>query len=259
MIKVDDVDFEISVLDGGLNDIVSFPNLKDVTKTDWAEHDGIEVDLSDPKLDSKKLKVKFLGDVSKLLESISNGAYHTFEFSIGRWMLRLVSCSELNDNIFSLEFADDFPLNDYSYLAPSSNMISQRGYELDGIDLSNYGVAVLDGSDDEILKLPAVKPNLTVNVKNKSGVIYDSKIVKFKEKDVKLKCLMLAKDLTEFWTNYNALLYNLSKPELRSFYFQGYDYDCYYKSQSVSEFSTIGKIWCKFELSIVFTKLGVLR
>ena len=51
--------------------------------------------------------------------------------------------------------------------------VHQSGYELDGIDFSRFGVYVLDGSDDSILKAPNVRPNLTIDIKSVAGVSYD--------------------------------------------------------------------------------------
>ena len=70
---------------------------------------------------------------------------------------------------------------------------------------------------------------------------------------------MRAKNLTEFWRNYNALLFDLVRPGERSLYADstGYEYPCYYKSCSVTEFYPTGKIWFKFDLTLVFTSFRI--
>jgi len=264
------VDYGIFITEGGYNGLLSFPSLKEPDKTDWAERDGIEVDLLNPVLNAKKFSVSFAvksnGDFNGLMALIFNQVYHTFNFAeVGLIKsLRVVSCSDFkgtNNSLrfFSLEFSDDFPLSAYSYQVPVSTQISQRGYELDSNDFSKYGVAILEGSDAEILKPNAVKPNLTVNVKYVSGETYSNDGVVFQSKDVKLKCLLLATNISEFWRNYNALLFDLSKSGLRTIYYSGLGYKCHYKSSSVSRFDMKGRIWCEFEISLVFTKLGVQR
>ena len=48
----------------------------------------------------------------------------------------------------------------------------------------------------------------------------------------------------EFWRNYNALLYDLTRPDERLLFveYTGYEYPCYYKScSSVSSYSHMGK------------------
>jgi hypothetical protein len=258
--------YRVFVAKGGYKELAAFPPLKTVESNDWAEEDGKEFDLSNPVLDTRELSVNFSfhGDDSRFLafiERLSGGAYHDFNFiGIGKaYILRLVSQPGISQastlGNFSLRFADDFPLPGYEYVAPQSGIVSQRGYELDERDLSEYGVTILQGSDTEIEKSPAVKKNLLQNIKSQSGATYDGEKVVFQTKEVKLNCLMRANTLGEFWRNYNALLYDLTRPDERLLYVDatGYEYPCYYKSCSVSEFSSAGKIWFRFTLVLVFT------
>jgi len=249
---------------GNYNELVAFPSLKPVESNNWHEEDGEEVDLSAPALDTRELNIKFAyhgteENFVSFINLLSDGAYHQFNFAeIGKmYQLRLVSQPDMSRastfGVFSLRFADDFPLSGYSYVSPQSNIVPLCGYELDGRDLADYGVRVLQGSMAEIQKIPAVKKNLIVSVRDKSGVVYDGANVTFQAKDVRINCLMRANNLTEFWRNYNALLYDLVRPSERMLYVGSKEYACYYKSCSVSEFSVIGKIWFKFSLNLVFT------
>ena len=65
---------------------------------------------------------------------------------------------------------------------------------------------------------------------------------------------MKAASLTELWRNYNALLYDLVRPEQRLLYSDetGNEYPCHYKSCSVSEFYASDKIWLKFTVTVCF-------
>jgi hypothetical protein len=269
--------YGVIVADGGYNDLVAYPPLKSVESNDWAEEDGIEPDLSSPILDTRELNIKFAatGNAPRFgafVELLSDRAYHTFNFQeIGKtYRLRLVSQSNLSlapdsplslgIQIFTLSFADDFPFEGYTYQSPVSSINQQTGYEIDERDLSEYGVAILKGSEEEILKSPAVKKNLLQNVKSQNGAIYDSEFVVFKTKEVKLNCLMQANTLEEFWRNYHALLYDLTCPEERELYVDatGYTYPCYYKSCSVTGFSPrLRKIWFQFSLTLVFTSFRI--
>jgi hypothetical protein len=258
--------YRVFVTRGGYKELAAFPALKKVESNNWAEEDGEEFDLSSPVLDTRELSVSFsfhTGDArfGAFIEKLSDGAYHDLEFpEISKtYRLRLVSQPDMAQistlGTFSLRFADDFPLSGYSYVAPQSGIVTQRGYELDGRDLSEYGVYVLRGSDAEIEKSPDVKKNLTQNIKNRSGAIYDGENVAYQTKDVKLNCLMLASDMSEFWRNYNALLYDLIRPNERMLYVNstGYEYPCFYKNCTVSEFIPAGKIWFSFSLVLTFT------
>jgi hypothetical protein len=159
-----------------------------------------------------------------------------------------------------LKFADDFPLEGYSYVAPLTSFDSTTGYEIDGTDLGRYGVAVLEGTIAEITKTPTVKQNLLRNIGSKSGAIYDGERVTFQTKDVRLNCLMRATTMEEFWRNYNALLFDLTRPEGRTLYVESQEeeYPCYYKSSAVSRFYPApDKIWLEFGITLVFTSFRV--
>lgn len=264
------VNYGVFITSGGYKELSCFPPLKAVSSIDWGEEDGVEPDLTDPKLDTKEVAIAFAAHrvilVGAFFDLISDKAYHTFDFrEMGRvYKLRLTTQSSLDAKrylqTFTLRFANDFPLPDgYSYVQPQSIMIAQRGYEIDGRSFADYGVCILQGSDNEIEKSPSVKLNLLQNVNSRHGATYDGEVVKFQSKEVKLSCLMRAKNLTEFWRNYNALLFDLVRPSERSLYADstGYEYPCYYKSCSVTEFYPTGKIWFKFDLTLVFTSFRI--
>lgn len=264
--------YGVFITEEGYNPLVAFPPLKAVGSNNWPEEDGEEADLWDPKLDSQEITLKF-GARGRIrtglfIERISDGAYHTFDFkSIGRsYRLRLVSqpSLELTEGLetFSLRLANDFPLSgEYLYQAPACTLVAPSGYELDGRDLAEYGVSILRGSEAEICKSPAAKKNLLQNLKHLHGAIYDQKQVNFQPKDIRLSCLMRARNLDEFWRNYDALLYDLSRPQERILYADktGYEYTCYYKNCSVSRFEPMDKIWLAFELNLAFTSFRVER
>jgi hypothetical protein len=264
-------EYRVFVTDGGYGELVTFAPLKQVENNDWAEDDGAEFDLSAPVLDTRELSVKFAFDgifatFGEFMELLSDMAYHTFDFAaIGRtYRLRLVNHSDFvvsgNIGLFTLRFADDFPLNDYVYAAPVSSIsVPEQGYELDGIDFSEYGVYILKGSAASIQKSPAVKTNLLTNIKSRSGAFYDDEYVKFQTKEVKLNCLMQAATLAELWRNYDALLYDLIRPDERLLYVDsmGEEYPCFYKSNSVEKFAATGRIWLQFSLSLMFTSFRI--
>lgn len=263
-------EFGIFIAEGGYNELLSYAPLKAVESNDWPEEDGQEFDLSAPALDTRELVLKFAAHrvqrVGAFVELLSDHAYHTFDFrSIGRtYKLRLASQSALNLagrlETFSLKFDNDFPLPDnYTYVEPQSDLVAQSGYELDARSLAEYGVYILKGSDAEIQKSPAVKKNLLQNLKGQHGATYDGEVVAFQTKEVKLSCLMRAKTMDEFWRNYNALLYDLIRPGERSLYVDntGYEYPCYYKNCSTTQFHPVGRIWFQFNLTLVFTSFRV--
>lgn len=92
----------------------------------------------------------------------------------------------------------------------------------------------------------------------------------YKERNIVLNCILYADTIAEAWQNYDALLYDLTKVNpnasdvtlagartLRIRTFEE-DVNCYYKSQSVTDFSLSGtSIWIKFNLTLaLFGKIG---
>lgn len=266
---IDSVDiyttYGIFVVANGHNDLVCYPALKDVEQNVWPDEDGIEADLTSPVLDSKEFYLRMAygagGRFDSFIQMLSNGAYHTWLFQeIGRsYMLRLVGQPDLSAlntiGVFTLTLADDYPMKDYTYQAPLSNIVPDTGYQLDGTDLSEYGITVLQGSRNEVMIAPAIKRNLIINIKSSEGAVYDGQAVKFQAKDVRLRCLMRAETLQELWRNYDAFLYDLVRPGERLLYVDdtGYEYPCFYRRAEVSEFYATGKIWLRFDITLTFT------
>ena len=259
-------EFGLGVSEGGYNDLVAFPPLKTVNNNDWQESDGIEADLSAPVLNIHEIAIKFIiwgdnVDLGSFVDLLSDKAYHTFHCrSIGRnCRLRLVSHTNLEWAIrlgfATFRFADDSPLDGYTYLSPVSSIPPTGDYGIDDKLLTDYGVRVLQGSLAAIDKSPDVKTNLLRNIGTQSGAIYDDVRVTYKSKDVKINCLMRAATMTEFWRNHDALLYDLVRSDERRLYVdaRGVEYPCYYKSCQTTDFYADCKIWWEFTLTLVFT------
>lgn len=267
---VDDADVYASygmyVVAGGWNELVAWPSLKSVNYNDWFEENGIQPDLSAPKLDEKTFSIRFSvtskDGYTSFISMLASKPYHTFKCNeIGRsYKLRLVQSSSL-DNIdvlgtATIKFADDFPLDGYSYQSPSKTVsfVSNTSCSIDARQLSEYNAMLLKGSVSDVVRKPAVKEALKRNVSTVKGVIYDEDApVKMKSKDVKLQCLMRADSLDNLWRNYFALLYDLTRPSARSLSVGGAGtYSCFYKSSSVSEFYPTGRVWLKFIINLTF-------
>lgn len=266
---VDDVDvytaYGVYVIDGGWGGLVAFPPLKSVTSNDWQEEDGLECDLSSPVLDTRTVTIKFAvaGDAENLYDFIallSNAAVHEFRCEeIGHtFRLRLVGQSSLEYyeqlGFVALKFADDYPLNGYTYVAPTGGGIAARdGYKLDGVPFSDYGVILLQGTAAEMARVPSVKTALLRNIDTQEGAIYDTDSpVTFKSADIALPCLLRARTLAEMWQNWYALLYNLSLPGERTLYCRSLqrEFPCHYKSCSVTTFSADVPVWVEFTLTL---------
>lgn len=261
-------EYGIFVEKGGYKGVVQMPSFKKLDTTEWEEFDGIEVDLLSPVLDTRQFQIQFcitnIRYAEDFFDDLATGAYHTFLFNeLGKtYRLRMVSNGSFSSFVklgkLTLTFADDFPS------VPSGNIyqlgksgVRQSGYELDGVDFSQFGSYILKGSDDSIRKAANIRENLKIDVKSVAGISYDDEEVHFKSKDVTLKLLIDAEDIDEFWVRWNALFSILIQPEQRTFYFSALpaEYECYYKSNSVSKFEILrdGRIWCEFSVVLVFT------
>lgn len=259
-------EYGIFVEQGGYNQVIQFPAFKTLDTTEWPDDDGIEVDLESPQLNTRTLSIQFcivnIRYAEDLFDELSIGAYHTFEFKDLKrtYRLRMTQNGSFKSKIklgkLTLTFADDFPVipsGEYYPLGKSD--IRQIGYEVDGIDMSQFGAYVLDGTDESIRKAASVRENLKISTKDIAGVIYDNSTVKFKTKDVTLKCLINCTGIDEFWRRYDALFAVLLDADERRFYYSalGNEYQCYYKSMSVSKFDILrnNRVWCEF--SVVLT------
>ena len=269
----------------GYKALIQMPGFKNVTTTEWEEYDGEEADLLNPLLGSKTFGIMFCitdtvgaGD---LYELISDKAYHIFRFvELGKsYKLRLVSTPSYSSFIktgkFTLNFADDFPpvvptdetdidsLDEYTMLLRETPLTStpagfkQKGYTLDDVDFSLFGVYLTEGTIDNLNKAPEVRSNLKTSSKDMAGLKYDDENVNYKAKDAALKLFIHANGIDDFWKRWYALFTALLQPGQRSIYIEDTleDYECYYKSNAVTKFDILpnGKIWCEFSVTMRFT------
>ena len=269
----------------GYKGLIQMPSFKTPESTEWDEFDGAEFDLTDPVLDSKTFPMQFcvlnISQVSDLFYILSDGAYHIFEFrEISRtYKLRLSQNSALSSKVFlgkfTLSFIDDFPPIRYkdgmtsdelsatfpsvlNVLPYSSSVIGEIGYNLDDITFGRFGVHVLDGTYQNILRTPNVRENLKVSIKDRSGVGYDDEDVLYKTKDVQMKLLIRADNITDFWHRWDSLFTILIQPETRKLFSWEIieEFECFYKSNSVTKFDilTNGRVWCEFIVTLTFVE-----
>lgn len=262
------IEYGVFVERYGYKALIQAPPFKSVDSTEWDEYDGAEYDLSEPVLDSKTFAIAFcitdITSASDMFELLSDKAYHTFDFrELGKtFRLRLTSNGSLSSKVklgkMSLSFSDDFPTPDAADPYPErASDVRQSGYELDDIDFARFGVYILNGTDDNILKAPNVRQNLTIDTNGEAGVTYDDEVVMYRPKDVVVKMLIRANDVTTFWKRWNSLFTALIKPETRRLYIDKTveEFDCFYKKCSVSKFDILrnGRVWCEFSVTMTFT------
>lgn len=251
---------------GGYNGLFAFPAMKEPERNDWPEEDGIEVDLSDPKLEAKEVSISFLSDTNSgatdLAAYLSDPGLHTFRIpSLGReWRLRMADHPANTvyplATSFSLKFVEDRPVRPVPERLPSPGLwLPDYRYRLDDVPLSEYGV-VVDESRNALLKNPAVKINMQRKITTIDGQIYDAEHLVFQPKEVTFKCHLKAVSMEAFWGCYDSFLAALVAPGERRLYVEeiGKAYPCHYKKASGWKVLTLcGPVIVQFDLTLVFT------
>lgn len=275
--------YGVVVSDGGLASLVQWPQLKAVESNDWFEEDGLEADLSAPRLASRDVEIPLSlvrgNDILGLLAMIGSRTFHeVYSPDLGMtFRLRYVSCgsvSTVNGDVgtASVTMADDFPLWGFTRngLAPTS--APTCGITVDGRDLSAYGVRVLQGTVDSFRQAAEAKTPLTRDIATRDGLItdgvtgggltvekgtsYDNPALKKSSRSVTVRCLMSRMTAEAFARNWRALLYDLTRPEGRTVTVTALErsFRCYYSSCSVERFySATGGLWCEFSVNLVIT------
>ena len=275
----------------GYDSLIEYPPLKPVRSNNWVEEDGIEPDLSDIKLDSKEVTLKFhcLGvtsHVEGLYALLTSSPLIEISFAeISReFTLRVKSMPSLSYcksfKTITVGFVAVNPLEWCTSDTPSSTLIANDSFKIDGVNISAYGVKVLRGSIDSSIICPDVKQLLVRNISTQDGETYDDNPrvysggqwsqssvhgqVKKTSKEISLHLLLQAQNCAAAWINYDALLSKLVEINshaqditlagARSLYIKELDrtVKCYYKGQSVQKFRLIaGRVWLEFTVTLV--------
>lgn len=253
----------------GYKELIQMPPFKKLDVTEWPEYDGQEVDLIAPVLDSREIQIQFnivnVRYAEDLFLTLSNGAYHDFNFSELKrsYRLRMVSNSSFTQHIrlgkLTITFADDFPFVPAAdYYKDGASNVNQSGYAIDDVAFSQFGIFVLQGTDESVRKAAEVRKALTIDISTLAGLVYDTGDVHFKAKDVTLKLLINSSNVDEFWKRWNSLFTVLLRSGSRVFYFASLStkYGCYYKSNKVTRFDVLrnGHVWCEFDVVLTFNR-----
>ena len=276
----------------GYKTLVEWPATKAVEYNDWQEENGIEADLSALYLESHEAEVIFgiqrdITDIHDFYAFIATNPTVTCTFnSIGitNKTYRVIGLSSLDYVItfgnMRVRLADDAPMEGYEYLAPSVTYpLPTSPFALGSTPFSAYGVRALYGTLGSVVQHGAIKQFLLRSISTKNGSFYDENpklwnaqssswgrssthgTPKHQAVEVNLKCALSAPDKTEFWRNYNAFLYDLTKADTsqtvinrckKTLTADSQSLDCYYEGQTVDDFTIWSdKLLVQFTLSML--------
>lgn len=253
---------------GGFDELIAFPPLKTPPANDWHEERGFDPDLSDPVLDTREVTLR----LSATGQWDYDGTIGMLEVSpvidvrapsIGRsWSLRFIApTGGANASTFGLKFADDTPMQGYTYQPPNAEKerewilsTSRRDdfviTESPKRSFADYGARVLGDVVDEMERRNEVKTGLLRKFSTKPGAFYDKSAMFFeKGGDRQVQLLMRADTLAELWRNYDALLFDLIRPGARRYK----EAPFYYSSCRVDKFiPDEPRPWLQFTLTLTF-------
>ena len=253
---------------GGFDELIAFPPLKTPPANDWHEERGFDPDLSAPVLDTREVTLRLsstdTGDYANTLELLAKTPVVEVRApSIGRsWSLRFIAPTDsAHSSTFGLKFADDTPMQGYTYQPPKAEKecewilsTSRRDdfviTESPKRSFADYGARVLGDVVDEMERRNEVKTGLLRKFSTKPGAFYD-KAAMFCEKggDRQVQLLMRADTLAELWRNYDALLFDLIRPGARRYKKAPF----YYSSCRVDKFiPDEPRPWLQFTLTLTF-------
>lgn len=95
---------------------------------------------------------------------------------------------------------------------------------------TEFGLVIQTGLS-ELLAFPERKKSLENDWREENGKEYDLSLPKFKDKEISLKCAIMANTDVDFWAKYDALFVELSKAEWQELFIHDHTktYNVFYK------------------------------
>lgn len=261
--KINTIDIQANyqtyLLEGNYKDLLCFPALKKLPSNDWVEYYGKEYDTDDPQLDTLSISLSFVSKSNQydaFITFLSAQTYNDFHFEeLDKcFRLRFVGVRKAKKEqgyiTYEATFANDNPLQGYTYIAPNDTLPSS-GFTIDTIDLSKYGIYLLEENESNLLKSYEVKEHLTTNSSAIAGVKYADHNNVFKERTIEILCYM-KQPINRFWKLYEALLYNLSQRGERTINAFGSTFKTIYQKANIKEvILTKDTLRVEFTISLV--------
>ncbi len=258
--------YGVFVEGNGFDGLLGFPAMVPPDSNDWAEEHGIEVDLSEPRLQAREFAMNFAHT------GVAWGMFYEFMSFPGirlinvpalakSWQVRVVEMVRLEGydgvDLLSVKFAEDSIEVPAGYPSANASGLLTSVVSLDGKALDKYGI-ILTGGLDDLAKAPKIKRNLTRTALSINGQEYDSEMVRFAQKQVTFNCCLSAVRAVDFQDLYDAFFGDLLKPGLRKVGYAGRQYDAYYShSANWRLVSASPEVVCEFDITLCFTAFVV--
>lgn len=270
----------------GSNDFLSFPDRRTPDYNDWAEHDGLDVDLTDLSFDAKKVTVNYvliaqdetlfkqcLNSFETLHKTSDYLSIYVAEFNKA-FQLRLTGFSKYDQKSgfttpgkktakISVDYMMDDPLQVYTTAVsvPISSRVMSTHVKINSYDLSRFGIVVREVYSSAMIPRSG-KAVLERKFDNLSGLIADTEEPKTKPRQVEIQCTMLANTLAELMTNMSALWANMNTISPVRLHVFDEGMQCYYTKMSRFEkdASFRRKITVSFNLHLQeFSEIELVR
>lgn len=239
-------------------DLISFPPLKPISKNDWAEENGIEIDDTQFVLNKREIELSFLlkskSKLSNFLHFLTEKSVREYHFTEidKRFSLRFFSVSSYQENTDRIEvkikFIEDKP-NISSDFQPNNTKTIHDDWKINEIPFFNFGIRILKGSE-QIYKKGDTKALLEIQNANTQGVTTLQQSLLWKSQNATIK-LFLCLGKSVFFTRYNAFFMQWISPKVKILATPKGSYVCHYESSKVTDFIIQnGKIYCSFDFTI---------
>lgn len=241
---------------GGSDDFLSFPDRRMPDFNDWAEHDGLDVDLSDLSFEAKKVSVNYVitaqneGTFKQYLNSFKTLHYQTGyrqvyvkEFN-RTFELRFVGFSRYRHSggmvnnrqkrgYLTADYVMDDPLQMFDgVISPVGGGVGDSYVRINMNDLSSYGIVVNDAYSS-LLKPRSPKEPLTYISRYADGMFADTESEQKKRpRELMIDCTMVASSASNLISNLAALFSQMNSLVPVVVDAAGETMNCYYTKMS---------------------------
>jgi hypothetical protein len=249
------------IVKGGYDELLLFPPLKKPEMVDWPDENGIDVDLTAPRLEAREVQIPFvLGseDPSSFVSFLERAGYRVVYIPIlGEiFPLRYVSASSLAlykglSSITIRMAQDDYP--DPTDNLPATPLVPSTGYLLDNEPVEHYGL-MISGKEERLMPA-AMKKSLSFTAKDwnvPGGQFYDTGAPRKSSREMVFNCRFKLETADDFRRARWSLLHTLLQPGGHTISIGSANYYGYYTKCSQGKVVTLSGQYV-YDFKLTFT------